>query len=256
MRMELDKSLRKKTAKYGSLLKAYRTEGSKGGFWYSSGIVIMFLGLILGAVMAIFDIYVGMMFFGILVGAGAIFYLIGKIIRGKMVENYMEYYQEETGYSVEELQEADKELMSQNAVMIGGQSWKKVVFIVTDHYFLSIWPTKSCYLRKLNDIVAAFYSDEIPGNDGYLHNLFVITQQDTKMVGKMNKFTGKKYRGFENKVLTDLPDCPKTCAEALAEIQKRAPHIITCQKIAVNGKAYNLLSMDRWEEDWIEILEK
>ena len=119
MRMELDKSLRKKTAKYGSLLKAYRTEGSKGVFWYSSGIVIMFLGLILGAVMAIFDIYVGMMFFGILVGAGAIFYLIGKIIRGKMVENYMEYYQEETGYSVEELQEADKELMSQNAVMIG-----------------------------------------------------------------------------------------------------------------------------------------
>lgn len=30
MRMELDKSLRKKTAKYGSLLKAYRTVGGFG----------------------------------------------------------------------------------------------------------------------------------------------------------------------------------------------------------------------------------
>lgn len=143
--------------------------------------------------------------------------------------------------------------------MIGGKvddGSTRVVFIVTEHYFLSVWPIKGAYLRKLNDIVAAFYSNEIPGNGGYRQNLFVITRQDTMMPGMKNEYTGKQYRGFENIIIKEQRNCPDLCAEVLAEMAKRVSHIITCQKILVHGVGYNLLSMDDWQEDWERIFKE
>lgn len=119
-----------------------------------------------------------------------------------------------------------------------------------------MWAVKGCYLRKLDDIVAAFYSNEVPGINGYRQSLFIITRQDTKKPGEKNSYTGKQYLGFENGMLTMQRDCRNTCSEVLNEMVKRAPHIITSQYISVKGTKYNLLSMDNWQEDWARILEE
>ena len=42
--------------------------------------------------------------------------------------------------------------------------------------------------------------------------------------------------------------------EAVEEIARRAPHVITSQNIMVDNMRYNLLSMDNWQADWAKIL--
>ena len=149
--------------------------------------------------------------------------------------------------------------MRPDAVKIGSKiddGRKQVVYIITEHYFLSVWAVKGCYLRKLDDIVADFYSNEIPGNGGYRQSLFIITRQDTKKPGVKNPYTGKQYLGFENGMLRMQRDCKNVSLEVIHEMVKRAPHIITSQYISVKGIKYNLLSMDNWQEDWARILEE
>ena len=260
MRMELDKSLRKKTAKYGSLLKAYRTVGGFGLGAVAGGIILIVCGILIGLTFGIaFKVDAGIVFFLVFAVPGLIIAPLGYVFHKKRVNNYLEFYRKETGYSEAELYEADRELMGSDVVVIGGKSdnrGKLAAYMITEHYFLSIQPVKGCYISKLDDIVAAFCSDEIPGIGGYRLNLFIITRQDTKMPGIKNEYTGKFYRGFENVVMSNTRYTQEISMEVIAELVKRAPHIITCQKIAVNGVPYNLLSMDYWQDDWNKILEE
>lgn len=259
MRMELDKGLQKKAVRYGSVLKAYRTQGGLGLGAVAGGIMLLIFGIMLAGFTALIDSFVGIMIFLVLGVPGLILCFVGNAKHKKRVDTYIDFFQQDTGYSMQEIQQADQELMRPDAVKIGSKiddGRKCVVFIVTEHYFLSVWAVKGCYLRKLDDIVAAFYSNEIPGNGGYRQNLFVITRQDTKTPGKKNEYTGKQYLGFENCMLTMQRDCKNTCSEVLNEMVKRAPHIITSQYISVKGTKYNLLSMDNWQEDWARILEE
>ena len=129
-----------------------------------------------------------------------------------------------------------------------------IIFMVTEHYFLTIWPVYGAHLRKLDDIVAAFYSAQIPGIGGYRQNLFVISRQEIAKKGEKNPFTKKEYQGFECGMMSEQRHCQQTCMEVLEEMIKRAPHIITSQNIAVNGVPYNLVSMDNWQADWARIL--
>lgn len=201
---------------------------------------------------------------GLLVGAffavpGLLLILWGMSLRKKRLANYLEFYKKDTGYSEAELQEADRELMSPDAVKIGGKmdnsgGKEGIIFMVTEHYFLTIWPVYGAYLRKLDDIVAAFYSAQIPGIGGYRQNLFVISRQEIAKKGEKNPFTKKEYQGFECGMMSEQRHCQQTCAEVLEEMIKRAPHIITSQNIAVNGVPYNLISMDNWQMDWARIL--
>lgn len=259
MRMELDKGLQKKAVKYGSLLKAYRTQGGFALGAFAGGIVLLLFGIGLAIPSALIDIFIGLIVFLILGGPGLILCLVGNAKHKKRIDTYIDFFQKDTGYSAQEIEQADQELMRPDAVKIGSKTddgRKGVVFIVTEHYFLSVWAVKGCYLRKLDDIVAAFYSNEVPGINGYRQSLFIITRQDTKKPGEKNSYTGKQYLGFENGMLTMQRDCKNTCSEVLNEMVKRAPHIITSQYISVKGTRYNLLSMDNWQEDWARILEE
>lgn len=259
MRMELDKGLQKKVAQYSSLLKAYRTQGGLGLGAVAGGIMLLILGVIFAILLALIDTFVGVVFFLILGVPGLILCLVGNAKHKKRVDTYIDFFQQDTGYSAQEIQQADQELMRPDAVKIGSKiddGRKCVVYIVTEHYFLSIWAARGCYLRKLDDIVAAFYSNEIPGNGGYRQSLFIITRQDTKKPGVKNPYTRKQYFGFENGMLRMQRDCKNVSLEVIHEMVKRAPHIITSQYISVKGTKYNLLSMDDWQEDWARILQE
>ncbi len=261
MKTEMTKDLKKKVDKYGSVLAAFRSQGGGGKGLMAGGISLFVCGALFGGLMMFVNAAGGLAICSFFVLPGLAMFLPGLVLDKKRQAGYLEYYQKQTGYSMEDLREADRELLSPDAVKVisktsrsGGK--RETVFFVTPHYFLSIWPIYGCYLRKLDDIVAAFYSSEIPGINGYRQNLFVITRQDAQNKGRKNEYTGKQYAGFENGQLTDLKNCREICDEALSEMVARAPHIITSQYIVVKGVKYNLLSMDDWQRDWANILEE
>lgn len=261
MRMEMTKSLKKRVGKYGSVLKAYRSQGGGGAGVMAGGIVLLVFGVLLGGLALLGSFKAGLVVFAVFGVPGLLLTLLGNSKRKKRIESYLEFYLKDSGCSREELQEADRELMSQNAVKIGcatdrSGGRKEIVFMITDHYFLSAWPVYGAYLRKIEDIVAAFYSAQIPGINGYRQNLFVITRQDAEGKGRKNEYTKKQYDGFENSILTNQRHCREVCMEALGELASRAPHLITCQNIAVDGVKYDLLSMDDWKKDWERILKE
>lgn len=260
MKAEMTKDLQKVVAKHGSVLAAYRSQGGGGKGLAAGGITIAIIGILIGVPLMFVNAAGGLVILAIFVLPGIALGVPGVILDKSRMSSYLEYYQKQTGYSIEELQAADRELMSPDAVKIVSRTNRsagkpETVFIITPHYFLSVWPVYGCYLRRLDDIVAAFYSNEIPGINGYRRNLFVITRWDTRSKPNNNSYTGKQYRGFENAILSDMNNCREVCEEAVAEMAARAPHIITSQNIIVRDVRYNLLSMDDWQGDWAKILE-
>lgn len=260
MKAEMTKDLRKKVDKYGSVLAAFRSQGGGGKGLMAAGIMLIVIAVVLGGLLMLVRLVGGLVAFAVMAVPGLAMLLPGIALDKKRQAGYLEYYQKETGYTLEELKEADRELLRSDAVKIVCKTdrmagKKETAFMITEHYFLSIWPVKGCYLRKLDDIVAAFYSNEIPGIGGCRQNLFIITRQDTREKGVENVYAGKQYGGFENGQLTNQKNCREICNEVIAEMTARAPHIITSQYIVVKGVRYNLLSMDNWQRDWTNILE-
>jgi len=262
MKAEMTKDLQKKVDKYGSVLAAFRSQGGGGKGLAAGGISLMVAGVLIGLLLLLVNVKVAgcLAIMGVFALPGLAMFVPGIIMDKRRQAGYLEFFQKETGYSQEELKEADRELLGQGAVKIVCKTdrmagKKETAFIVTEHYFLSVWPARGCYLRKLDDIVAAFYSNEIPGIGGYRQGLFVITRQDTRDKGVENVFTHRQYRGFENGQLVNQKDCREICDEVIAEMVARAPHIITSQNIIAKGVRYNLLSMESWQRDWANILE-
>lgn len=261
MKTEMTKDFQKSVEKYGSVLKAYRAQGGGGKGLIAGGVVLLVFGALLGIPLMFLRVLGGLVVLAIFAVPGLALILPGIALNKKRMAAYMEYYQKETGYSLEELQEADRELLGPEAVKIVCKTDRsagknETVFFITPHYFLSVWAVNGCYLRRLDDIVAAFYSSEIPGINGYRQNLFIITRQDTQQSGRTNEYTQKQYRGFENALLTMNKNCQEICNETVGEMAARAPHIITRQYIVVKDVRYNLLSMDNWQADWARILEE
>lgn len=259
MKMEMTKGLRKSVTKYGSILKAYRAQGGGGQGAAAGGYVLLIFGIFLGLLAMIGSVLAGMIVFLIFGGPGLLLILLGQSKHKKRMANYLEFYQQQTGYTLEELQEADRELMAPDAVMIGcatdrSSGTTEIVYIISKHYILSAWPVQGAYLRKIEDLVAAFYSGSIPGIGGCRQNLFLISRQETQKEGVKNPFDGGQYEGFENSLLTRQRHCREICNEVLDELMERAPGLITSQHIAVKGVKYNLLSMDNWKRDWAVIL--
>ena len=257
MKTGMTKGLQKSVKKHGSVLKAFRSQGGGGAGLMAGGWVLLIFGMILGLICVL---ALGVR--GLLVGAfmwapGLLMVLGGHGMYRKRLNKYLDFYQKETGYSMEELQEADRELMGNGAVAIVSKTDRgreEVLFMITDHYFLSIWPVKGCYLLKLDDIVAAFHSAQIPGIGGYCEGVQIISREDTKKPVQKNPFTKKEYEGFKNSLMSEQRNAQVTCMEAVEEIARRAPHVITSQNIMVDNMRYNLLSMDNWQADWARIL--
>lgn len=187
---------------------------------------------------------------------GLIFYgtvAVRNIFYRRRLKKYLTFYQKRTGYSAEELQTADQEFIGPGAVCIAGKTVgakEEVMCIVTDHYFLSVRMMTGCL--KLEDVVAVFYSCQIPGLTEYAEGLHIISKQDVEKPGKVSTVPGKEIGGFSNTLMKDQT----LCMEVTEEIAKRAPHVITSQNIVVNGIPYDLLKLDNWQADWKKILKE
>lgn len=257
MKTAMTGALQKSVNKHGSVLKAFRSQGGGAAGAIAGGVTLLVFGVLLGGISMLGLGIRGLVVAAVFCAPGLLLIIPGTIKRKKRINGYLDFYQKETGYSVEELQQADREMMGADTVCIVSKTdrgRKEDLFMISPHYFLSIWPVKGCYLVKLDDIVAAFHSCQIPGIGGYREGVHIISRQDTKKNGTKNPFTQKQYEGFTNSLMGEQRDAERICLEAVEEIAKRAPHVITCQNIVVNGVQYNLMSMDNWQADWARIL--
>lgn len=251
------KKMQKLVRKYGSVLKAYRSRGGGAVGAMAVGIMLFVIGIIL---ILLFFLTSGVN--GLTTGCafavpGLLLTLLGVILRGARVRGYLNYYQSETGYSAEELQAADRELMGPGTYVIAGRTNRakmEVVFMITEHYFMSVWPNKGCYLVKLEDIVAIFHSCQIPYISVNLEGLHVISKRDVAGMGQKNPLTKKQYGGYSNAIMGEQQNAEEMCMKAVEEIARRVPHVIRYQNIVVNGEKFDLLSMDNWQEGWRRIL--
>lgn len=259
MRTGMTKDLQKLIDKHGSVLKAYIVKGDRTFKAMMRAIILLvcfilllhiFFILIYGQELGALSILFVAMYISLFI-SGSIFYKSRR-------KNYLSFYQAITGYTAEELQLADREFMGAGAVCIVGRTDRAkedVLFIVTEHYFMSVWPVRGCYVLKLEDIAAVFYSCQIPKNQeserdvfGCLEGLHIISKQDTQEPGEV-KLNGKELSGFTNTLATDQA----VCMEVIEEITKRVPHVITSQNIVVNGIQYDLVNLENWQADWKKI---
>lgn len=250
------KKMQKLVRKYGSVLQAYRSRGGAAAGVMAAGIMLLFIGAIL--LLALFlTSGAGLVIGGAFAVLGLLLTLLGVGLHGARVKNYLDFYQRETGYSVEELQAADRELMGPDVVTIAGRTNRakeEVVFMITEHYFMSVWPNKGCYLVKLEDIVAIFHSCQIPYISVYLEGVHVISRRDVERQGSKNPLTKKEYGGYYNAIMGQQQNAEAMCMKAVEEIARRVPYVIRHQNIVVNGEKFDLLSMDNWQEGWRRIL--
>lgn len=264
MRVEMKPSMQRKVNKYGSVLKAFRSQRDISTVsLLTFGICLVPWGLLLLIVAASEpDGEAGaLVASAVMVGLGLLSLVAGAVLRVVRIKNYLSFYEKQTGYSLRDLQEADNELMSYSAVKIGERMQYYAVkpvlmYIVTKHYFFAVGSAKGAYLRKLEDIVAAFYSCQIPQgvSSVYREGLFVISRQEIMGKPRKNRITKKWYGGFESGMMALSEGCDKLCGEILEEMRKGAPYIIPYQNIVVNGVQYDLMSMNNWQADWARIL--
>lgn len=253
----MTKKLEKLVRKHGSVLKAYRSQGGGAVGAIAAGSMFLIIGLILALALLFVSGARSLMMGGVIVLFGLLLTLSGVFRQRARVNGYLNFYQGETGYSPEELQAADRELMGPGAVTIAGKTNRakeEVIFMITEHYFMSVWPNRGCYLVRLEDIVAVFHSCQIPFISVYLEGLYVISRRDVEGRGQVNALTKKYCGGHSNAIMSEQQNAEAVCMEAVEEIAKRNPRVIRYQYIVVNGEKFDLLSLNDWQADWRKIL--
>lgn len=254
MRVVITEKMRKEAEKGNSILKVSRTRagGAKGAV--GAGIVFLVFALFSGLLLWFLAMaFVGVFMFLLLGIPGLIFVGIGAVLQRKKAKNYLEFYKKESGYDESELRQAERELLMPQTVAIGssadtGRRKQPVHCYITENFLVSL-TLDACYVRKLSDMRAAFYSQEIPGGDSLIRGLVLISRQDIAREPRTNPFTYRQCGGYTDALLEK-----EDCAEVAAEITKRNPSVITSQRFSDGKKEHNLLSMDCWEEDWEAIL--
>ena len=263
---EMIEKMRKLVGKYGSVLQAYRSRGGRAVGAMAAGSVVFAGGVFIVLVLLLpsfpeksfsEESVEGVLLGGGLALLGLLVILIGAVKHRARIRCYLDFYQRRTGYSVEELQAADRELMGAGVMTIAGKTNRakeEVMFMITEHYLMSVWPQKGCYLVRLEDIVAVFYSCQIPFISIYVEGLYVISKRDVAGKGQINPLTKKQCGGYYNAIMNGQQNAEAVCMNMVEEIARRVPHVIRQQHIVVNGEKFDLLSLQNWREDWNRIL--
>ncbi len=247
MRIILTEKMKKKVAKGGSVLKACRTRvgGAKG--LMAGGITLVVSGVLTGLpfLMSGPGGLVLLCFFGI---PGLLCIISGAVLQVRKAAQYTKFYSEQTGYSESDILMADRELlMPQTAVFGNSASRKDIRCYITEHFLVSVTRLE-CYVRRLEDLRAAFYSEEIPGAEALESGMVFVSRQEIEGEPRINPYTYRKCGGDMNGFLNR-----ESCAEIAEELNKRAPHVITSQKVVRGGVPYDLMGLSRWSEDWREL---
>lgn len=234
MILSLTDSRKKKLTKDGSVLKYLRSVGGGYKGCFAGGLVLVFSALFLAVLFIPVGLGAGGIVFAGLFGIPGICLIVfGLTAQKRKVQSYLSYYQKETGFDVDEIQQIDREIMAPTTVTVGYMSDRtrrrepEVGCFITDHHFIMPMLMGNSYIKRISDIVAVAYSEEIPGINGYKYGLLFLSRTDNSV-------------GY-NAELTK-----EACLETIQALSKRNPSIITHQKFLYEGKKYNLL--DNWQD--------
>ncbi len=227
---------REKYLKKGNVLWRVRNQG--GGFngLTGVGIALLVLAAVVSALMAAVGLSRGILVFGVLFGVpGALLILLGVILQSRKMKRYLDYYQKETGFDVEELKKLEQELLEPDMVMIGnvpdvngsnlGFSEKKpqIACMITKHYFFMPTTRGVSYIRRLSEMVLAVYSQEIPGMGGYRSGLVFLSEKD-------------------DTARTDSLSTRDVCEEMIRELCERSPGLITERYVTDGERTYDMIT--------------
>lgn len=247
MRIEITEKMRAAAEKGNGVLKKNRVSGGAGKGALGAGITFLVFALFSGLPFLFSGISGGMIFLVVFGVPGLIFLIAGLVSRSRRAKTYLQFYEKETGYGEAEIRQVERELLMPQTVAIGTGKGGISCYI-TEQFLVSV-TREACYVRKLSDMCAAFYSEEIPGVDSRIHGMVLISVQDVAREARINPFTYRQCGGYTNTVLDR-----EACAEVAAEITKRNPAVITSQIVSDGGKQYDLLGLNNWVEDWKMIL--
>ena len=240
MRFIATDEFRSKKSKDGSMLKGIRCVGGGALGMIAGGIVLLFFPGLIGIPMIFSGDFLIALIGVILVAPGLILVILGIILRKRRIKNYLDYFQKETAFTLEELAQVDAELMSDNMLIIGNrmpEQGKNAAFYycyITPHYFVMPHVTGSCQLRRIEEILAVAYSKRIPGIDGYKYGLVLLSAQDERMTKK------DEPPGVYNAFLTK-----ESCLEVIEEIARRNPSVITDEMFQYQNRVYDILKDGR-----------
>jgi len=247
MRITITEKMRERARRRGSVLKLNRIRigGPKGAI--AAGITLLVFGLFSGLPFLIQGFFGGILLFAMMGIPGLILLIIGSILKKKRARDYLEFYVKETGYSRRELLQAEDELLAPQTVAFGNSGKNGIFCYITEHFLVSV-TKEACYVRKLSDMVAVFYSEEIPGIDGQGSGVMFISERDISREPCTNPYTYRLCGGYSN-ILLDR----QSCVEVQGEIEKRGAVILTNQRFSDGKTMYDLLNLNHWEEDWTAI---
>ena len=230
--------LRQKVLQDSNYLQHSRNAGGGAIGCIAGGITLLVFAVLIGGLFALMGIAGGALIFGALFGIpGLLLFLVGKRGQKRRAAEYLTYYQKETGYSEDELHQVERELKEEDTVVLGfkpaGGNYAFPIeeCILTRNYFLKPLIFGGCYVRRYEDMVAAAYSERIPGVGGCSSGFVFGAWQDDEMY-------------------TDDRMSKEDCAEVIGLLAERCPHLIMHEMFMLDGKKYDLL------KDWKEIVKQ
>ncbi len=247
MRIEITEKMRVAAKKGNGVLKKNRTGGGAARGAVGAGVTFLVFALFSSLPFLFTGISGGMIFLVVFGVPGLIFLVAGLVARSKRGKTYLQFYAQETGYEEAALKQVEHELLMPQTVAFGTEK-SGISCYITEHFLVSV-TKEACYVRKLSDLCAAFYSEEIPGVDSRIRGMVMIARQDIAREARINPYTYRQCGGYTNTLLDR-----EACAEITAEITKRNPAVIVSQIFSDGGKKYDLLGLNNWVEDWEVIL--
>lgn len=234
MILSLTDAKRQKLTKDGSVLKYLRSFGGGYKGCFAGGMVLVIFALFLAVLFILVGLAGGGLLFAGLFGIpGICLIAFGLIAQKRKVQSYLSYYQTETGFDIDEIQQIDREILAPTTVTVGyisdltRRKEPEIGCFITNHHFIMPMLMGKSYIKRISDIVAVAYSEEIPGINGYKHGLLFLSRTDNSV-------------GYNSLLSKDA------CLEIIQALSEHNPSIITHQKFLYEGKKYNLL--DNWQD--------
>lgn len=206
----------------GSILKSIRIDKGGGKGMIAGAIILLVFTLPITIMGLLAD--AGDMVSILISVPGLLLLILGIVLKNKRNASWIAYYQKESGFSEAELHEIDRELASPSTTIVtcrfpNTTKDSYVAGFFTEHYVLI--NGVSPYLRRLEDIIAAAFSDS-----GDIWCMAFLTVQDKETLGV--------------NLVTETSRKETLANEIMQELSRRNPKILCGQEIVCDGRGYIL----------------
>lgn len=206
----------------GSILKCIRIDKGGGKGLIAGAIVLLIFTLPISILLLVSD--PDYVVAAAISAPGLILLVLGIVLKNKRTASWLSYYQEQTGFSEGELQQADRELASPSTTIVTCRfpNTTKDTYVAgffTDHYV--VINGVSPYVRRLEDIIAVAFSDSTD-----IWCMAFLTVQDKEALAV--------------NLVTETSRKVTLANEIMQELSRRNPKILCGQEIVCDGRQYIL----------------